>query len=458
MDKNFDFEYAEFSNLGSSWSVDEGVNNKYLVWVSDYEESEEKEFYVLENIKYKDLEKNNYAGQYVAEKEYVIKYSYTGPWKKGKTFHAISRNGRYVCAAFTSKYGIRCYDSETSGLRWENKKIKSIETIKFNRFTDYILEVWNKKAEVTYINAEDGTIIPPDEHVLILQQSNYIRTSNDQKYVMIADNLVAKEHHNAMYSVYEIETNKLMGRFFGIFSLNADFGITNDGKYAFVSEYDRYGISMVDVSNGETIWNNSAATHIRQIVIKEEENEIIAVGNNRANKVLEMKTGAVKINNYAEFGKIFINKYGEDIVINNGIALIGFEEDAVTVKSPSFAYTYAFGTPHGFAVSAAGDEGCLQFYDYNGNLLWENKEVRVSKLAYVEKQNVICGYNMAQDIRKIWVIDISNGSIRKVIDAENCVEVFFDNNSKLLCSTGMIYDILQDDIVRKRESFKFRII
>lgn len=458
MYKNYDFEYAAFRNLGSSWSVDEGVNNKYLIWVPDYEESEEKEFYVLENIKYTDLEENNYAGQYVAEKEYVIKYSFTGPWKKGKTFHAISRNGRYVCAAFTSKYGVRCYDSETSGIRWENKKIKNIETIKFNRFTDYILEVWNKKAEVTYINVKDGTIISPDEYASIFQQSNYIRTSNNQKYVIIADNLITKEYRNAMYSVYEFATNKLIGRFFEIFSSNTDFAMTNDGRYAFVSEYERYGVSMVDISTGETIWNNSAVTHIRKIVIREEENEIIAIGNNRANKVLEWNTGAIKTNNYAEFGNIFTNKYGKDIVIDQNIAFIGYGADAVAVKSPSFAYTYALGTPHGFAVNATGDEGCLQFYDYNGSLLWENKEVRVSKLAYVEKLDVICGYNMAQDIRKIWLIAINDGSIHKGIDAENCVEAFFDHDSKLLCSTGLIYDILQDDIVKEKDSFRFGII
>lgn len=95
MDKNFDFQYAAFENLASSWSVDGGVNNKYLLWVSDHKDSEEKEFYVLENTRHTDLEENHYAEQYVPEKEYVIKYSYTGPWKNGKTwihFHNLTKS------------------------------------------------------------------------------------------------------------------------------------------------------------------------------------------------------------------------------------------------------------------------------------------------------------------------------------------------------------------------------
>ncbi len=53
---------------------------------------------------------------------------------------------------------------------------------------------------------------------------------------------------------------------------------------------------------------------------------------------------------------------------------------------------------------------------------------------------------------------VEYGNIIKEIAADNSVEAFIDNNCKLLCSTGMIYDILQDDIVKEEEGFKFTIV
>ncbi len=238
--------------------------------------------------------------------------------------------------------------------------------------------------------------------------------------------------------------------------MSTDFGLTNDGKYAIISEYERNGMSMVEVPTGKTIWNNETATHLRQIVIKEKENEIIAVGNYKANKVLTLDSGIVKENKYAKHGEIFPNKYGQDIIVNENKAYIGYGAKAVLVN----AFLHGVGTPNGFVVNVSGNQAGLRFFDYNGKLLWanENKELGLANMAYVEKYNTICGYTMVKDIRKIWLLDIDNGNIIKEIVADNSVKAFIDNNCRLLCSTGMIYDILQDDIVKEDKSFRFTIV
>lgn len=437
----------------SSWSDDGGLNYRFIVCVENWDDSEDKTFYVMQNIKDKNLNSDIYSQDGTNEFEYELKFSYKGMFICGKTMHAISRNGQFVCAAFHSKYGIRCYDSE-SGLKWENTKIKKIEKIRFNGFANNILEVWHKDHSVTFIDVVTGNELSDEEKKLIHQYSNYIRVSENQEYIIIANNHATANISTAVYSVYRVTDNGLVGRFFGDFDTSTDFAITNDGKHAIVSAYDKKGVSLVDVVSGDIVWNNKKASHIRGIVLFEDKKEVLGIGNYRDNVLLNLETGENIKNHYNRTGDFIKNPYGADLIRDEKHLGLGYKDKPRTIDEIVERIGSVCAIPNGF-VTCSHTIG-LKAMDYDRNCIWKNSDFNLGiNIAYNEKYNVICCFNMIRDTRKIWLFNADNGELLDEVQAENCVEAFIDNNNKLLCSTGMLYEINADNIKKLDRRFDF---
>ena len=96
-------------------------------------------------------------------------------------------------------------------------------------------------------------------------------------------------------------------------------------------------------------------------------------------------------------------------------------------------------------------------YDNSGQLLWENKDVHIENLVYQEAENTICGYCNTYGISKIAIIDAENGQLISKLDEDDFACAFIDNNTKLICNTGKMYDVSNRGIVETEDIFKLLV-
>ena len=152
--------------------------------------------------------------------------------------------------------------------------------------------------------------------------------------------------------------------------------------------------------------------------------------------------------------KIYLNLYGKDICCpERNVAKIG----NMRIQSPSFTFVNTIGTPKGVLLVPAGDDYGLMLYENNGDLLWENEDVRTGNLTYQEAENTICGFTNTYGSEKIIIVDAEDGQVVSRLDIDDFVCAFIESNNTLVCNNGKMYDVSNRCIKEKEDIFEFLV-
>lgn len=420
-------------------SMTDGMaDHRLYLWVPEFlQDEEEKEFLVLKNTGTR--EQVNYEELYHFTAEYI----------RNKCCYALSQDGKFALAGYAAKKGVICYECESGKILWDNKKIKKIIRIRFNNFDSNIIEVINDKLEITYLDKQTGEILENDRIKQVRQVVNWMHPSKNGKYLITADPVSNKD--KAIYTVYDTETGMVKGRFVAQNQLNVStFDVTNDGQYAVCSAHQRQGVSFIKVETGEVIWTQKKVKKISKVYFDKEDEKIAVCCQYDGTYFLYIHSGEIAFHDYSE--EIYVNTYGKDIrFCERNIAKIGRKQ----IESPSFAFLEAIGTPKGVVLNPVG-EGVM-LYDYEGNVLWENKNIEIGRIVYQEEDNTICGLVSTYDGKKIVILSAEDGKIVSELAIDNFPCTFIHHNKTLLCNTGKMYDVSQNNIRKKTEVFEFLV-
>ena len=296
-----------------------------------------------------------------------------------------------------------------------------------------------------------GQILDEERIKKVRQVINLMRSSKNGKYLMSSDTFSSKDKAN--YTVYDTKTKEIMGRFVAQSQImESTFDITNDGQFAVCSAYQKEGISLIRVATGEVLWTQKITKKIFDVYFDKDDKQVVVSCRYNGIYFLNIQDGQMETHKNGE--KRYFNPYGKDICFpENNVAIIGKRR----IQSPSFTFIDALGTPKGVLLVPAGDEYGLKFYDNDGKLLWENKDVHIGNLVYQEQNHTICGFMNMYGSEKIIIIDAENGQVISRLDIDDFACAFIENNNTLVCNTGKMYDVSNGCIKEKEEMFEFYV-
>ncbi|MBD5135488.1 MAG: hypothetical protein HDT39_05920 [Lachnospiraceae bacterium] len=431
----YDFNEAEYTAIARSMS--NGMSDgKFYLWVPDWiEDGEEKEYFVLKNLGTRD------------DKNYKELYHFTAEYIRNKCCFALSPDAKIVLAGYETKKGVICYSSESGDIIWNNKKIKKIKEIRFNQYDSNIIEVINSKVEIIYLNGLTGEVLDEEELYNVKQVINDMRASKNGKYLICSDSV---KRGKAVYTVYDTINKQVKGRFPAQGQLNSDtFDVTDNGKYAVCSAYQRQGVSLINISTGEIIWTKKLKDIMKVYFDKQDKNVVVCCRYDY-NYTLNISSGETISEDNNE--KMERNLYGDDFKFpEDDIVIIGSRQ----IKSTSFSFLDVIGTPHSVIVNPT-EEG-IMCYDLSGELLWENKDVEIGEIVYQEDTDTICGTVNIYNQGKIVILSAGDGSVLCEYKTEDYGYTFIDRNNTLVCNTGKMYDVSNKEIKVKNEEFEFKI-
>lgn len=436
---NYDFESIGIEKL--ALSMTDGIaDDKYFLWVPDWlEDAEEKEYLVLLN-----------TGDRI-DKNYEIVYKFKSEYVRNKCCYAISNDGKTALIGYVAKKGVICIDCESGQVLWNNPKVKKIDGMRFNNFNSDVIEVINTKLEITYLDKNTGKPLDEEKRKKVRQVVNEMHSSKNGRYLITCDTFSSKDKAN--YTVYDTETREITGSFVAPSKVaSSAFDITNDGKYAICSAYQKEGISLIKVATGAVIWNQKITKMISHAYFDKDDKKVVVTCNYNGVYFLNVENG--ELDQHKNCEKFCLNKYGKDIkFLDRNVVRIGNRQ----IDSPTFTFTDVIGLPNGVALVPAGEEYGVRMYDNNGQFLWENKDVHIENLVYQEAENTICGYCNTYGISKIAIIDAENGQLISKLDEDDFACAFIDNNTKLICNTGKMYDVSNRGIVETEDIFKLLV-
>ncbi|MBD5135422.1 MAG: WD40 repeat domain-containing protein [Lachnospiraceae bacterium] len=411
---------------------------KLCLWVPEWlQDAEEKEYFVLKNTGTRQ------------EKNWEELYHFTAEYIRGKCCYAISQDGKLALVGYAAKKGVVCYECENGKILWNNKNIKKIHEIRFNNFDYDIIEVISSKLEITYLDKYTGEVLEEEKIRQVRQVLNWMRSSQNGKYLIGADTVIGKD--NAIYTVYDTENQMVKGRFAAQNHVGSSrsFDVADNGKFAVCSAYKRQGVSLINVDTGEVIWTQKKVKYIRAVSFHKGKVAVCC----RNNGIYFLNIHSGEIDSHIQGEEIYLNAYGKDILLcEDNAAKIGKKK----IKSPSFAFSEAIGIQNGVVLSPVG-EG-LMLYDNTGSLIWENNNIEIADIVYQEEENAIYGFNSIRGEGKIGIISAEDGQMISELAIEDYACAFIGDHKTLLCNTGKMYGVSKDNIKEKAEVFKFTVV
>ncbi len=440
-------KYDIDSQFALAESITDGTaDGRYFLWIPEWTvDAEEKEYLVILN-----------TGDKIHE-EFDIIYQFKAEYTSKKCCFAISKDGKTAAAGYAAKKGVICYDCESGEVLWNNPKIKKIAKVRFNNFDENIIEVLSDKLAITYLDKQTGEVLEPERAQKVRQVINWMRASKNGKYLITSDYLSGKYKSN--YTVYDTETKEIKGRFVAQSQVgNSSFDITNDGELAVCAAYQKQGVSLIKVSTGEVLWTQNALMNVTSVCFDKTDEKILACCQHEGIYFINIQNGAKETRVKGE--ELYLNDFGEDILfLRDKIAEFGEH----SIESPSFAWKDAVGIKDGVLLLPAGKEG-LMLYDYDGNLIWKNKEL-LGSIAYLEDEDMVCTFWCEEytgkvsegiiTIGKIIIASAKDGQIVSQVDIPECGCAFIHNKKTVVCNTGKMYDISNGSIKEREEIFEF---
>lgn len=121
---------------------------------------------------------------------------------------------------------------------------------------------------------QSGEILDDERIKQVRQVVNYIRSSKNTQYCIVADTVGVKG--KAVYTVYDTQTKMVKSRFVAQNQLNeATFDVINDGEFAVCSAYQREGVSLIKVDTGEVIWTRKDLSKISKVYFDKDDKKVV---------------------------------------------------------------------------------------------------------------------------------------------------------------------------------------
>lgn len=123
------------------------------------------------------------------------------------------------------------------------------------------------------------------------------------------------------------------------------------------------------------------------------------------------------------------------------------------IHCPAFSWLNPLGIKAGVVLQPAAQMGVM-LYDYEGNKLWENKEL-FGHIAYQENYGYICSYCSVENAGKITIVSAKDGKTIATADIPEYACAFINDNKTLVCNTGKMYDVSSGSIRKIETDFEF---
>ena len=220
--------------------------------------------------------------------------------------------------------------------------------------------------------------------------------SNNGKYYLYAD--VDPKKDTAWMTIYSSDGSKLLSEIESAFTIGGHRAAVSDSGTLFAAAaYSRSGIVFRD-SQGNLLAKNKDVKKIQGLAFSSDGNYLYAWNGDDTAHTYYISTNTFLTEKRIVADRIIPNLYENDIVFwKQDIALIGEKK----IKSPTFAFLCAVGTPSGVCLSPVCENPIM--YDYNGNLLWKTDIVKtpqgsseldhILQLTYVEETIFARSYN-----------------------------------------------------------------
>ena len=258
--------------------------------------------------------------------------------------------------------------------------------------------------------------------------------SNNGNYYLCADSNPKKD--TAWMSIYSIDGSELLSGIESAFTIGGNrAAVSDDGTLFATAAYSRSGIEFRDLQ-GNLIAKNKDVKKIQGLAFSSDGNYLYAWNGDDTPHTYYISTNTFLTEKRIVADEIIPNLYENDIVFRKeNVALIGEKK----IKSPTFAFLCAAGTPFGVCLSPVCENPLM--YDYDGNLLWKTDIVRtpqgssehghILQLTYSDEKIYARSYN-----RNILALDPHTGKSLGIV-GQNAVLIldngksYLDNNMKI---------------------------
>lgn len=377
--------------------------------------------------------------------------TFTAPYRRNGMTYDVSEDGKHLLVNYKTKYGMIMYLTATGEVLWQNKKIKKVQTVRFNQANPNILEIIKDDLDIVYLHSTTGEPVLENEKMNIIQKVNDFYVSFHRKKLLTVD-CSCTDRPKAIFTVYDCKTQKIDGRFVGPYTTGGSrAAVTDDGKYAACAAYQKEGFSLIDVDSGETMWHNKSITRIQNVQFSKDESQVIITNNDGKVSFFDIKDG--KNIHSLQRNAYYVNIYDADIEQIGERKLKKEKKSYVTTNGKCFKVIC---TKHGILARCISENF---FFDYTGKLLWQSE--RSGTIAYIEEYDTIqcCVYDESKisPEPELLVISVKDGTILKRFNLSTPNDspvIHIENN--ILCRNGAIYDINGNEPI-KTGIFHFRI-
>lgn len=246
-------------------------------------------------------------------------------------------------------------------------------------------------------------------------------SSDNGLFVLGIKGFTDDKQNFADFSVYRAVDLQKYCDFTAPFTIGGKRAAVSDHGYAVTAAYSHKGISLIDCNLGKELWNTKAVKKVQRVVFSKDGQYIIASSEEEPAHTyyLEFLTGNIKKRIVAS--AVFSNPYGEDIVFWHRDNILIRDKK---IKSPTFSYLTACGTPFGIAVSPVNS--FPKMYDYDGNPMWRTitNMNHILKFGYNEEKQIL--YGISSD--GIVALNPQNGEMMKAYNCRLGYDALFINH------------------------------
>lgn len=279
-------------------------------------------------------------------------------------------------------------------------------------------------------------------------KGRYIKTSNNGKFLLVA------EFQNNI-AAYEVSSGEKLGEYSTKYSGERRMCISNNGQLFAEAAYNRYGVSLHNIENGEILWTNKEIKKIGPIFFSSDESKLIVVSTDWEMCALSLEDGSIiekepGVDDFYPGIDIDVRKTGSGKLKWNGLTINPEKRILRLCSGKGKVFCSIF-------------RGGLECFSSKGKLLWsaENKlEEHYTHLAYCSEYDyILCfGYKFGEKRKKpFFFLDVysaENGVLVYSSDIGTEAHAYSDAERIIIDVTGKVFEVGKDSCVPSARRFK----
>lgn len=213
--------------------------------------------------------------------------------------------------------------------------------------------------------------------------------------------------------------------------------VSETGKYIVSASYSHKGVSLFDGETGNELWNIRDIKKVQRLAFSNDEKYVLVSNDDAPEHTYYVTVESGEIVKRMVASKVLGNSYGEEIVFwHQDILLLSDKK----IKSPTFSFLTACGTPYGIVVSPVLEN--LRMYDYDGNRVWKTRldiidhKNHIVKLSYNKERDRIYACSWDGVVHEI---NPESGDLLSSKDIRG--RVFVNGASAILDKDGEIHSL-----------------